>query len=75
MPAIERLSGDKYSEGARVAVTQSEEIRRVAKEIEKRVEEGIRADGSCSFDFFEVRIALEFALMVLDMHGQSAESN
>lgn len=75
MPAIERLSGDKYSEGARVAVTQSEEIRRMVKEIEKRVEAGIRADGSCSFDPFEVRIALEFALMVLDMHGQSAESN
>ena len=47
----------------------------MAKEIETRVEEGIRADGSCSFDFFEGRIALEFALMVLDMHGQSAESN
>ncbi len=47
----------------------------MAKEIEKRVEEGIRADGSCSFDFFEVRIALEFALMVLEMHGRSAESN
>lgn len=56
-------------------MTQSEEIRRMAKEIERRVEGGIRADGSCSFDPFEVRIALEFALMVLDMHGQSAESN
>lgn len=56
-------------------MTQSEEIRRMAKEIEKRVEEGIWADGSCSFDPFEVRIALEFALMVLDMHGRSAESN
>lgn len=43
----------------------------MVKEIEKRVEEGIRADGSCSFDPFEVGIALEFALMVLEMHGRS----
>lgn len=56
-------------------MTQSEEIRRMVKEIEKRVEEGIRADGSCSFDPFEVGIALEFALMVLEMHGRSTESN
>lgn len=53
-------------------MTQSEEIRRMVKEIEKRIEEGIRADGSCSFDPFEVGIALEFALMVLEMHGRSA---
>lgn len=47
----------------------------MVKEIEKRVEEGIRVDGSCSFDPFEVGIALEFALMVLEMHGRSTESN
>lgn len=45
----------------------------MVKEIEKRIEEGIRADGSCSFDPFEVGIALEFALMVLEMHGRSTE--
>ncbi len=55
-------------------MTQSEEIRRMVKEIEKRIEEGIRADGSCSFDPFRSG-ALEFALMVLEMHGRSTESN
>jgi len=56
-------------------VTQGEEIRKMVKELERQIEEGICADGSCSFDPFEVRIALEFALMVLEMHRRSAESN
>ncbi len=58
-------------------MTKGEEIRRLVKEVESQLEEGILPDGSCLFDPLKVRLALELVLSVLEQShpAKTKESN
>ena len=58
-------------------MTKGEELRRLVRNVDHQIEEGILPDGSCLFDPLKVRLALELVLSVLEQSrpGKSKESN
>lgn len=58
-------------------MTKGEEIRRLVKKVEARIEECVLPDGSCLFDPLKARLALELVLSVLEQScpAKTEESN
>lgn len=54
---------------------ESEEIRRLARQIENKIDASILLDGTCLFDPIKVRLALELVLSVLQAHPSKTEES
>lgn len=54
---------------------ESEEIRRLVRQIENKIDASILPDGTCLFDPIKVRLALELALSVLQAHPSKTEES
>lgn len=54
---------------------ESEEIRRLARQIENKIDASILPDGTCLFDPIKVRLALELVLSVLQAHSSKTEES
>ena len=54
---------------------ESEEIRRLARQIENKIDASILPGGTCLFDPIKVRLALELVLSVLQAHPSKTEES
>ena len=54
---------------------ESEEIRRLVRQIENEINASILPDGTCLFDPIKAGLALELALSVLQAHPSKTEES
>ncbi len=56
-------------------MTESEEIRKLVRQVETEIDASILPDGTCRFDPIKVRLALELVLSVLQAHPSKTEES
>ena len=56
-------------------MTESEEIRKLVRQVETEIDVSILPDGTCRFDPIKVRLALELVLSVLQAHPSKTEES
>ena len=56
-------------------MTESEEIRKLVRQVETEIDASILPDGNCRFDPIKVRLALELVLSVLQAHPSKTEES